>query len=170
MQSVEEHAMSLVPVRRRRGGQPGNTNRLIHGRYSSRLPRDLTAAPNPRTSVDPEFELAMARVHLVQLLIAQKAAPKRQWLSYERAVIDCLGLIVSLISAGVRKRRYAPDIDRIVADLRNGPLSDELAAYPGSNLNRTAFYEPESSPNPPVGAGFELSDSRGEHPSREDAE
>ena len=160
--------MSFAPLRRRRGGQPGNTNRLVHGLYSRRLPRELTAPASPRTGDDPQFELVMARVHLVQLLTAQKKAPKRQWLSYERAVIDCLGLILSLISAGVRRRRYQPDVDRIVDDLHHGFLSDNLAGYAASNLYRTSDNDPGFSRNSPVGHGFELSDSQPRHPSGED--
>ncbi len=162
--------MPIAPFRRRRGGKPGNTNRLVHGRYSQRLPRDLTAPANPRANDDPEFDIVMARVHLAQLLTAQKKAPKAQLLSYERAIIDCLGLILSLISASVRRRRYQPDLDRVLDDLHNGFLSDSLAARAASNLNRTARHDSESSRNPAVAPRFELPDPRVQHSSREDAE
>ena len=122
----------LTP-KRRRGGQPGNTNRLIHGRFSRRLPRKLTWPDNPRTGHDPDFEIVMARVHLVQLLEAQQRAPTTQWLSYERAVIDCIGLIVSLIAAGNRRRRNRPQLDAILRSLRTDPGGAD-----DSNLIRTA--------------------------------
>ena len=39
--------MSFVPLRRRRGGQPGNTNRLIHGRYSQSIAARSDLPPQP---------------------------------------------------------------------------------------------------------------------------
>ena len=156
--------MAFAKLLRRRGGQPGNTNRLVHGRYSRRLPRELTTGGDPRVSDDPNFELAMARVHLVQLLTAQKKARRRQWLSYERAVIDCLGLILSLISAGVRRRRYQPDIDRILDEFRMASGNPTLQSGGDSNLNRTSaphdFYTRDLGVRP----GFEPPDSRTHDP------
>jgi hypothetical protein len=120
--------------KRRQGAQPGNTSRLIHGRYSRPLPRHVTANPNPRTSDDPEFELVMARLHLIQLLTAEWSSPPRLWPSYERAIIDCLCLIVSLISGGVRRTRNRPEMDRILADLRHDATADFYVVERDPNL------------------------------------
>lgn len=136
--------MSQSPSRRR-GGQPGNTNRLIHGRYSRRLSRERTSRADSRTGHDPDFEIAMTRVHLVRLLQAQQKAPAHQWLSYERAVIDCIGLIVSLISAGNRRRQEQPRFEPILESLRRNSEYPEIAFY-DSNLSRTDSPDADAFP------------------------
>ncbi len=81
--------MSHPFANRRRGGQPGNTNRLRHGLYS----RHLASSSG---SVDPGFQLALARKRLLQLLERQSSASPRDWLSYERGILHYLQLIIRL--------------------------------------------------------------------------
>ncbi|HEY5982233.1 MAG TPA: hypothetical protein VIU38_02065 [Anaerolineales bacterium] len=123
---------------RRRGGQQGNTNRLVHGLYSRRLPRELAALQNPRSTLDPDFEIGLARVHLARLLDAQKAAPEKDWLAYERAIMNYLGLIISLINSAARRKRRDPELFRILRSLRHArELLPDL--HPDdSNLIRTS--------------------------------
>ena len=136
--------MPQSPSGRRRGGQPGNTNRLRHGLYSRRLPRELTAAADPRTTPEPDFEIALARVRLVQLIRAQAAAPAREWLTYERAVINYLDLIFSLTEAAARRRRNGPELERILDSLRHSYPSAPEPRTCDSNLIRTSPPWPET--------------------------
>lgn len=135
--------MPPSPSARRRGGQPGNTNRLVHGRYSHRLPRTLTWPANPRSGFDPEFEIALMRVHVSQLIERQSAAPPEHYLAYERAIFSGVGRILSLMVAGGRRRRRMPDINMLLDGLRSfqavpvDPLGDD------SNLIRTSPPSPE---------------------------
>ncbi len=74
------------PTGRKRGGQPGNTNHLIHGAYSRhislRIRHDLLSMPEDQN----QDELALARSRLVACLEKQKAAPPSEWLFYEHAI------------------------------------------------------------------------------------
>ncbi len=82
--------MSHRPSVRRRGGQPGNSNRLRHGLYSRRL------AP-VGGSLDADFQIALARRRLAQLLDRQEASSSpRDFLSYERGILHYLSLIICL--------------------------------------------------------------------------
>jgi hypothetical protein len=116
-----------------------NTNRLIHGRYSRRLPRDLTAPRNPRFYGDYEFEIDLARVRLARLVAAQGRAPREHWLSYERAVLNYLGRITSLIAAVRRRRQLGPDLLTFLEDLRSASDSLDLPPSDHSNLIRTSL-------------------------------
>ena len=132
--------MPRSPSGRRRGGQPGNTNRLVHGLYSTRIPRKIhRSLENPRTTSEPDFEIALARVRLVQLMRAQQAAPAREYLTYERAVINYLDLIFSLTEAAARRRRNGPELEGILAAFAI-PTSPILGRPHGI---RTSF-EPQS--------------------------
>jgi len=130
--------MPRSPSGRRRGGQPGNTNRLVHGLYSSRIPREISAAPDYGTTSDPDFEIALARVRLVQLIRAQQAAPAGEYLTYERAVINYIGLIVSLTEAAARRRRNGPELEAILNSLRHSYGSAPDSYTDNSNLIRTS--------------------------------
>lgn len=123
---------------RRRGGQPGNTNRLVHGLYSRRLPPDLMPDLNPRTQMDPEFEIALARIRLVGLLKAQQSASPRQFLSYERAVLAYLHHIRCLIVVGLKRRRREPDLIRLLPGLPVSHGFPPESAADASNLIRTS--------------------------------
>ncbi len=82
--------MSHRPSLRRRGGQPGNTNRLRHGLYSRRI------APIGG-AVDRHFQNALARRRLAQLLDRQEACTSpRDFLSYERGILHYLSMIIYL--------------------------------------------------------------------------
>lgn len=139
--------MSRSPSGRRRGGQPGNTNRLVHGRYSSRLPRSLTWPANPRSGFDPEFEIALMRVHVSQLIERQSAAPPEHYLAYERAIFDGVGRILSLMVAGARRKRRLPDIEMLLDRLRSLQASPADALGGNSNLIRTSATWPETTRN-----------------------
>jgi hypothetical protein len=130
--------MTKPPSPRRRGGQPGNLNRLKHGLFSRRLSiRDRALfAISPRS--DPSFELALARVRLVQLIKQQESASSRDWLSYERAVIHYLGVITSLLDANARRVKLDPDLISIQDSLREYAAAEPGSADDDSNLNRTS--------------------------------
>ncbi len=85
--------MSHPPTTRRRGGQPGNLNRLRHGLYSSRF-----ALPNPQS--DPELRSTIIRKRLREILKKQQSATVREWISFERAISAYISLLISLQSAG----------------------------------------------------------------------
>jgi len=123
---------------RRGGGQPDNTNRLIHGRYSIRLTGRLTGLLGPRTGHDPDLEIALARVRLVRLIQAQERAPSGQRLSYERAVIDGIALIVSLISAHGRNQRLRPDVRELLRHLQESEPDRSKSAVSDLNHLRTS--------------------------------
>jgi len=95
--------MSHPPSNRRRGAQPGNTNRLKHGLYSRRLsPPADNQASSPAEMPDPKFQLALARRRLAQLLGQQESASPEDWLSYERGILHYLSFISSLWWKSVR--------------------------------------------------------------------
>ena len=83
------------PASRRRGGQPGNKNRLIHSMYSKQISAEESLELESMPLDASEFELALARVRLKTCLEKQQAAPPEQWLSYERAIAYYLRLITS---------------------------------------------------------------------------
>lgn len=74
------------PTGRKRGGQPGNTNHLLHGAYSRHISietqQDLRSMPEDRN----QNELDLARSRLVACLERQKAAPPEEWLAFEHAI------------------------------------------------------------------------------------
>ena len=74
------------PKPRKRGGQPGNTNALKHGLYTTLVSvrDDIELVPMPRDQSD--HELAFARVRLKNLVLKQQDAPREDWLSYEKAI------------------------------------------------------------------------------------
>ncbi len=74
------------PTGRQRGGQPGNTNHLIHGAYARHISietqQDLRSMPEDRN----QNELDLARSRLVACLEKQKDAPPEEWLAFEHAI------------------------------------------------------------------------------------
>ena len=89
-------AMSTNPTGRKRGGQPGNQNRLLHGIYSKLVSNqdghDVESMPPNQN----EPELALARIRLKNCIEKQKAAPLEQWLAYEKTITHYLGMIAAL--------------------------------------------------------------------------
>jgi hypothetical protein len=110
--------MAINPTPRRRGRQPGNVNGLKRERYSKRLPLKPSSPASPPT---PEFQVAVARVRLAQLLDMQSKASKREWLSYERAIFQYLSLINKLVAATVHGEQERPDMAAILEYLRSQP-------------------------------------------------
>ena len=100
--------MSRTPTGRRKGGQPGNTNRLKHGLYSRRLTPDFD-------QLDPRFQLTLARKRLAQLLRQQESASPHDYLSYERGILHYLSLISNLWQQSVRPARSA-GLDLLASD------------------------------------------------------
>lgn len=147
--------MSQPPSQRRRGAQPGNVNRLKHGLYSKRLPQHPEAPSSPRTTADPEFEIALARVRLLQLLERQESASPDDWLSYERAVLHYLGMITSLIQANVRRKRRWPGLETLLQSLGRHPTESQFDAILDSNLIRTSEAPREDSRDLPEEAPLE---------------
>ncbi len=110
--------MSHPPSTRRRGGQPGNLNRLKHGLYSRRL---------ASTPADPKFELTLARRRLAQLLQKQESASLRDYLSYERGILHYLSVIIALSQSAVRSRPSA----RIDPPQSTDPIDGDGHPYAG---------------------------------------
>ncbi len=88
--------MSPIPTGRRRGAQPGNQNRLLHGIYSDLISKvdGLDVETMPQNQNEPE--LALARIRLKQCVDKQKAAPLAQWLAYENVIAHYLAMISAL--------------------------------------------------------------------------
>ncbi len=106
--------MSNPPSPRRRGGQPGNLNRLRHGLHSHRLTRS-----------EPGFQLAWARKRLAQLLQKQESAAPHDYLSYEAGIVYYLSLIIALARQPLRDKE-------IELGLGHQPLPDgQVDAPPG---------------------------------------
>ena len=85
------------PTGRRRGGQPGNHNRLKHGLYAETVP-DRHLIRLHRLGLDrSELPLALARARLKSLLVAQQSAPAKEFLTYERAIQFYLAHISRLL-------------------------------------------------------------------------
>jgi hypothetical protein len=89
--------MSHQPSGRRRGGQPGNQNRLKHGLYSKKLSMEDTEQLESMSLYLTQHELALARVRLKTCLEKQLIAAPEDWLTYERAIARYLHDIVSSI-------------------------------------------------------------------------
>lgn len=81
--------MSPTSTGRRKGGQPGNTNRLKHGLYSPRIANAL---------VDPDgsIRIALIRRRLLALVRKQDGASLRDLLSLERGIAHYVSLILAL--------------------------------------------------------------------------
>ena len=89
--------MSRNPTGRRRGAQPGNQNRLIHGIYSKQVSMEDSAQLESMPADLTGHELALARVRLKTCLDRQLTTSPEKWLAYERAIAYYLRLITSLI-------------------------------------------------------------------------
>lgn len=89
--------MSRTPTGRRRGGQPGNHNRLKHGLYARQLPVQHVFRLEALGLNRNELQLALARARLKSLLEKQAAADPREFLSYERAILHYLDYITTLL-------------------------------------------------------------------------
>lgn len=101
--------MSATSTGRRKGSQPGNTNRLRHGLYSKRLLSPESAAPSY------ESQLTLYRRRLAQLLTKQEHASIPDYLSYERGILHYIALILELRRSGLADTALAP-ADLITGD------------------------------------------------------
>ncbi len=95
--------MSTVS-KRKRGGQPGNHNRLKHGLYAKKLPIDQELRLERLGLNRHPLTIALARARLNQLLEQQQAADPRDFLSYERAIQYYLNLLARLIHRNMHLR------------------------------------------------------------------
>jgi hypothetical protein len=86
-----------APSGRRRGGQPGNHNRLKHGLYARQLSITHTLRLERLGLNRNELGIALARARIKMLLTKQAAASPREFLTYERAIKHYLDLIARLI-------------------------------------------------------------------------
>src|SRR3990172_9487176 len=84
------------PVKRNRGGQPCNKNRLKHGIYSEHISVQDDEQLGSMAHDKSEHELALARVRLKQCMAKQDSAPPEEWLRYEKAIAHYLAVIVNL--------------------------------------------------------------------------
>lgn len=129
--------MPPTSTRRRKGGQPGNTNRLRHGLYSKRLLSPAAESPSY------ESQLTLYRRRLAQLLARQEHASITDYLSYERGIIHYVSLILDLKRAGLTGSALAAAdlaagdghpsrdlLDRIGLPERDGTGSSGTARYP----------------------------------------
>jgi hypothetical protein len=89
--------MSGTPTGRKRGGQPGNHNRLKHGLYARLVSAQDDARLQGMSPDQNENELALARVRLKTCLEQQSRASPDVWLAYERAVAQYISLISALV-------------------------------------------------------------------------
>ncbi len=96
--------MPRKPTGRRRGGQPGNHNRLKHGMYARKLPIELELWLERRGLNHNHLDIDVARARLNQLLAKQAAAPPRDYLAYERAIQYYLDHITRLLHRNARSR------------------------------------------------------------------
>ncbi len=107
--------MARKPTGRRRGGQPGNHNRLLHGLYSKRDP------PGPQQAIPllnrTDTSLALVRARLKTVLYKQAADPEH-FLSYERATQYYFNLILRLINRQLDLRfREQPELTDLPSPL-----------------------------------------------------
>ena len=87
--------MPNPPPKRTRGGQPGNTNHLKHGLYSSHISQKDEAELETMSTERNDHELALARVRLKECIFKQKNAPPEEWIRYEKAISHYIAIIVS---------------------------------------------------------------------------
>ena len=78
---------------RKRGAQPGNTNRLLHGAYARHISVEIGDDIDSMSQDHNQDELALARSRLIACLERQKSAPANQWIIYERANAQYLAAI-----------------------------------------------------------------------------
>ncbi len=74
------------PTGRKRGGQPGNTNRLVHGAYSRHISVEIEHGLDSMPEDQNNNELALARSRLLACMDKQQAASPGEWLSFEYAI------------------------------------------------------------------------------------
>ncbi len=114
--------MPRKPSGRRRGGQPGNHNRLKHGLYARQLPLEQELRLEALGLDRHHLTIALARARLNRLLVKQAAAPDRDFLTYERAVMYYLNLIARLIHRNKRTKARtgipSADLVKLVDRLR----------------------------------------------------
>ena len=139
--------MSQLPTLRHRGGQPGNTNRLTHGLYSSRFHARLRPQASGN-SLDLDFEIVFARMRLRALLKKQQlCASPREWLSYERAVLHYVSLISSLLQERVLRTPVHAQLIRLAKVVGVELSGDWGGGGTDSILNRTAPEPPAITPD-----------------------
>ncbi len=115
--------MTRKPTGRRRGGQPGNHNRLKHGLYARKLSIGNELRLERLGFNRNELTIAVARARLKRLLELQGAAGPADFLPYERAILYYLDLITRLVhrNMDLRLRTGIPsedlhDLVRILED------------------------------------------------------
>ncbi len=86
------------PSPRRRGAQPGNTNRLKHGIYSRHISVQVDQDIQDMSEDRNQDELALARTRLIACLDKQRDAPPEDWLFYERAISHYLMAIARFVN------------------------------------------------------------------------
>ncbi len=84
-------------TKRKRGGQPGNHNRLKHGLYARQYPVPRLIQLERMGLNRNEMDIALARVRLMSLLDKQAAAGPEDFLPYERAIQHYIEFIGRLI-------------------------------------------------------------------------
>ncbi len=89
---------------RRRGGQPGNTNRLKHGLYSNLISSEDEAELESMELDRNHSELKLARARLKACFEKQQTADPKDWLSYERAIAFYLRIIAMLTHRNATQR------------------------------------------------------------------
>ena len=89
--------MTNQPTGRKRGGQPGNKNRLKHGIYSQHISIQDDEQVDAMPLDINNDELTFARIRLKDCILKQQAAPPEDWLSYEKAITSYLAKIVAMI-------------------------------------------------------------------------
>jgi len=89
--------MSPQSTGRKRGGQPGNQNRLKHGLYEKQVSIEDGDLLESMPADLNKHELDLARIRLKTCIEKQLSATPEDWLGYERAISHYLQLIASLI-------------------------------------------------------------------------
>ena len=89
--------MTYKPTSRKRGGQPGNKNRLKHGIYSQHISIQDDAKADAMPLDLNNDELTFARIRLKDCILKKQSAPPEDWLDYEKAITAYLAKIVAMV-------------------------------------------------------------------------
>lgn len=149
--------MTHSATTRRRGGQPGNSNRLRHGLYSRRLFPDQKGASSSTGGPSLRFQRDLARRRLLQLLAQQEGASLRDWLSYERGILHYMKFIIALSQAAnlrVDQMRAMPPSADVLTSVHqlDSEIPEELhnPVEPIRTSRKINRFSRDSSPKSPI--------------------
>jgi hypothetical protein len=115
-------------IRRKRGGQPGNTNALRHGFYSHSFTLEELQGLDNNVKGEFEDEIALARInalHLAEILNDYHTIPLEDFVAASNALNNYLDRIQSLSRARHAVFRAGTTLEQALEELRRIPPDED---------------------------------------------